>query len=119
MVLQDPDSQVILSRVGDDIAFGMENFNVPADQIWPRVDHALNAVGLQVPLHHNTSELSGGQKQRLALAGVIAMEPGLILLDEPTASLDPAATLAIDPEIVDERWEKTHEALVVESGYFR
>ncbi len=95
MVLQDPDSQVILSRVGDDVAFGMENFNVPREEIWPRVSQALRAVGLQVPLGHNTSTLSGGQKQRLALAGVIAMDPGLILLDEPTANLDPAGVIEV------------------------
>jgi energy-coupling factor transporter ATP-binding protein EcfA2 len=95
MVLQDPDSQVILTRVGDDVAFGMENFNVPREQIWPRVTEALRAVGLQVPLDHDTSELSGGQKQRLALAGVIAMNPGLILLDEPTANLDPVGVIEV------------------------
>jgi len=95
MVLQDPDSQVILSRVGDDVAFGMENFNVAREQIWRRVADALRAVGLRVPLDHDTSHLSGGQKQRLALAGVIAMNPGLILLDEPTANLDPAGVIEV------------------------
>ncbi|WP_344047023.1 ABC transporter ATP-binding protein, partial [Microbacterium terricola] len=89
VVLQDPDSQVILSRVGDDVAFGMENLKVPRDGIWARVHAALERVGLAIPRDHETSALSGGQKQRLALAGVIAMEPGLILLDEPTANLDP------------------------------
>ncbi|BBX90612.1 ATP-binding cassette domain-containing protein [Mycolicibacterium boenickei] len=95
MVLQDPDSQVILSRVGDDVAFGMENFGVDREQIWPRVRAALDAVGLNLALSQSTSELSGGQKQRLALAGVIAMDPGLILLDEPTANLDPAGVLEV------------------------
>ncbi|CAA0127034.1 Putative HMP/thiamine import ATP-binding protein YkoD [Mycolicibacterium vanbaalenii] len=95
MVLQDPDSQVILSRVGDDVAFGMENFGVPREQIWPRVAEALHTVGLSQPLSRSTSELSGGQKQRLALAGVIAMNPGLILLDEPTANLDPAGVIEV------------------------
>ncbi|MDY6998734.1 MAG: ATP-binding cassette domain-containing protein [Actinomycetota bacterium] len=90
MVLQDPDSQVILSRVGDDVAFGMENFGVPRAEIWPRVTSALQSVGLDLPLGQDTSTLSGGQKQRLALAGVLAMDPGLILLDEPTANLDTA-----------------------------
>ncbi|RNE59174.1 ABC transporter ATP-binding protein [Cryobacterium tepidiphilum] len=89
LVLQDPDSQVILARVGDDVAFGCENLGVPRELIWPRVTHALAMVGLDVPLSHPTSALSGGQKQRLALAGVLAMQPGLLLLDEPTANLDP------------------------------
>jgi energy-coupling factor transporter ATP-binding protein EcfA2 len=90
LVLQDPDAQVILARVGDDVAFGCENLGVPRDQIWARVRDALEAVGLELPLDHPTAGLSGGQKQRLALAGVLAMRPGLLLFDEPTANLDPA-----------------------------
>lgn len=95
MVLQDPDSQVILSRVGDDVAFGMENFRVPRAAIWPRVGAALRAVGLELPLARDTAHLSGGQKQRLALAGVLAMHPGLLLLDEPTANLDPVGVVEV------------------------
>ncbi len=89
LVLQDPDSQVVLARVGDDVAFACENLGVPRDEIWRRVAAAVRAVGLDLPLEHPTSALSGGQKQRLALAGAIAMRPRLLLLDEPTANLDP------------------------------
>ncbi|WP_091228051.1 ABC transporter ATP-binding protein [Microbacterium sp. 3J1] len=89
MVLQDPDTQTILARVGDDVAFGCENLGVPRAEIWPRVREALDAVELDVDLDRSTAALSGGQKQRLALAGVLAMRPGAILLDEPTANLDP------------------------------
>jgi len=95
MVLQDPDTQTILARVGDDVAFGCENLGVPRAEIWPRVDAALAAVGLDLPLDRPTSALSGGQKQRLALAGVLAMRPGAILLDEPTANLDPAGVAEV------------------------
>ncbi|GAA1228317.1 energy-coupling factor transport system ATP-binding protein [Microbacterium phyllosphaerae] len=89
MVLQDPDTQTILARVGDDVAFGCENLGVPRDEIWQRVRQALDAVELDAALDRSTAALSGGQKQRLALAGVLAMRPGAILLDEPTANLDP------------------------------
>ncbi|MCM3502338.1 energy-coupling factor ABC transporter ATP-binding protein [Microbacterium sp. P26] len=89
LVLQDPEAGIVLSKVGDDVAFGCENLGVPASDIPHRVSHALASVGLTVPLDRPTKALSGGQKQRLALAGVLAMHPGLLLLDEPTANLDP------------------------------
>ncbi|CAI9405155.1 ABC transporter ATP-binding protein [Aestuariimicrobium sp. T2.26MG-19.2B] len=97
LVQQDPDSQIVLARVGDDVAFGCENLRVPAEQIWPRVDDALVRVGLDVGRDHPTAHLSGGQKQRLALAGAIAMRSDIVLLDEPTANLDPAGV----DEVVD------------------
>ncbi|PPI72377.1 ABC transporter ATP-binding protein [Rathayibacter rathayi] len=90
LVLQDPDTQAVLVRVGDDVAFACENLGVPRAEIPARVRQALEDVGLDLPLGHSTSALSGGQKQRLALAGVLAMRPRLLLLDEPTANLDPA-----------------------------
>ncbi|WP_426623815.1 ABC transporter ATP-binding protein [Leifsonia sp. McL0607] len=89
LLLQDPDAQVILARVGDDVAFACENLGVPRDELWARVHASLGAVGLDLPLDRSTAQLSGGQKQRLALAGLLAMRPGLLLLDEPTANLDP------------------------------
>ncbi|MGP6170239.1 ABC transporter ATP-binding protein [Microbacterium sp. A196] len=95
LVLQDPDSQVILARVGDDVAFGCENLGIPREQIWSRARAALDAVGLDVPLDRSTKALSGGQKQRLALAGILAMRPGLVLLDEPTANLDPEGVVEV------------------------
>lgn len=89
LVLQDPENQIILERVGDDAAFGCENLGIARDEIWTRVEQALAQVGLELPLDHSTARLSGGQKQRLAIAGNMAMRPGLIALDEPTANLDP------------------------------
>lgn len=89
LVLQDPDSQLVMSRAGDDVAFGLENQAVPPEQIWGRVDAALAAVGFGYGRDRLTASLSGGEKQRLAIAGILARRPGLLLLDEPTANLDP------------------------------
>lgn len=95
LLMQDPEAQVVLARVGDDVAFGMENLGVAREEIWPRVENSLEAVGLSVPLDHSTTELSGGQKQRLALASILAMGPGLLILDEPTANLDPSGVAEV------------------------
>lgn len=88
MVLQDPDSQVISARVGDDVAFGAENLGVERDEIWRRVRRALDLVSLDVPLDHPTSQLSGGQKQRLALARALVRKPKVLILDDCTSALD-------------------------------
>jgi energy-coupling factor transport system ATP-binding protein len=94
LLAQDPDSQLVMTRAGDDVAFGLENAGVPAEEIWPRVDAALAAVGFRYGRDRSTQALSGGEKQRLVLAGVLVRRPGLLLLDEPTAQLDgPGAEL--------------------------
>ncbi len=112
LVLQDPDTQAVLSRVGDDVAFGMENLGVPRDEMVGRVDAALDAVGLDVDHDRSTAALSGGQKQRLALAGVLAMQPGAILLDEPTANLDPAGVREVRDAVL-RTVERTGATLVI------
>ncbi|WP_432978420.1 ABC transporter ATP-binding protein [Dactylosporangium sp. CA-233914] len=89
IVFQDPQTQLVMSRAGDDVAFGLENRGLPRAEIWLRVDAALSAVGFPYERGRGTAALSGGEQQRLAIAGVIALRPGLLLLDEPTANLDP------------------------------
>lgn len=89
MVFQNPDNQIVATMVEEDVAFGPENMCVPTDEIWKRVERALGAVGMTTYRKKSPLKLSGGQKQRVAIAGIIAMEPQCIVLDEPTAMLDP------------------------------
>lgn len=89
MVFQNPDNQIIGSLVEEDVAFGPENLGVPTDEIWERVARCLKAVNMEAFREASPNRLSGGQKQRVAIAGVMAMEPDCIILDEPTAMLDP------------------------------
>lgn len=89
MVFQNPDNQIIGTVVEEDVGFGPENLGVPTDEIWERVEQSLKAVGMLEYRHRSPNKLSGGQKQRVAIAGVVAMRPKCIVLDEPTAMLDP------------------------------
>lgn len=89
MVFQNPDNQIIASVVEEDVGFGPENIGVPTEDIWARVADSLSSVGMLKYRNHSPNKLSGGQKQRVAIAGVMAMEPKCIVLDEPTAMLDP------------------------------
>lgn len=89
MVFQNPDNQIIGTVVEEDVGFGPENMGVPTDDIWRRVEESLQAVGMTAYRTHSPNKLSGGQKQRVAIAGVMAMRPQCIVLDEPTAMLDP------------------------------
>ena len=89
MVFQNPDNQIVAGIVEEDVAFGPENMGVEKDEIWERVAKSLSAVGMQAYRSSSPNKLSGGQKQRVAIAGILAMQPKCIILDEPTAMLDP------------------------------
>ena len=89
MVFQNPDNQIVAGVVEEDVGFGPENMGIPTDEIWDRVNESLDAVHMAKYRHRSPNKLSGGQKQRVAIAGVLAMRPKCIILDEPTAMLDP------------------------------
>ena len=90
MVFQNPDNQIVASIVEEDVGFGLENIGVPTEEIWKRVEDSLQKTGMLAYRSHSPNKLSGGQKQRVAIAGVMAMRPKCIVLDEPTAMLDPS-----------------------------
>ncbi len=116
MVFQNPDNQIIGTVVEEDVGFGPENIGVPTEDIWKRVDDALRAVGMTAYRHHSPNKLSGGQKQRVAIAGVIAMEPQCIVLDEPTAMLDPMGRKEVIAT-VRELNEKEHVTVILITHY--
>ncbi|MFK4483834.1 energy-coupling factor transporter ATP-binding protein EcfA2 [Curtobacterium sp. AB7] len=114
LVMQDPEAHTVMSRIGDDVAFGCENLGVPRNETWARVRSALTVVGLELPLGRSTAMLSGGQRQRLALAGVLAMRPGALVLDEPCANLDPAGVAQVHDAVAALLDETGATLLVVE-----
>lgn len=115
MMQQDPESSIVMATVGNDVAFGPENLRVPREEIWGRVTEALTAVGLNdLPLDHPSSALSGGQKQRLGLAGILSMRPGAMILDEPTANLDPSGVQEVRDSILSAAEATGATLLVVE-----
>ena len=114
LLAQDPDSQLVMTRAGDDVAFGLENAGVPAERIWPRVDEAFAAVGFPYGRDRPTQALSGGEKQRLVLAGVLARRPGLVLLDEPTAQLDPAGAALVRTAVARSTADRGATTIIVD-----
>ena len=116
MVFQNPDNQIIGTVVEEDVGFGPENLGVPTDEIWKRVEESLKAVGMIEYRSHSPNKLSGGQKQRVAIAGVVAMEPKCIVLDEPTAMLDPVGRKEV-LKTVQELRRKKHVTVVLITHY--
>ncbi len=113
MVFQNPDNQIIGTVVEEDVGFGPENLGVPTDEIWQRVEESLKAVGMIYYRHHSPNKLSGGQKQRVAIAGVVAMEPKCIVLDEPTAMLDPVGRKEVLKTVQRLREEKKVTVILI------
>ena len=113
MVFQNPDNQIIGTVVEEEVGFGPENLGVPTDEIWPRVENSLRAVGMLERRKDSPNKLSGGQKQRVAIAGVIAMEPKCIVLDEPTAMLDPNGRKEVIEAVEQLRKEKNVTVILI------
>ena len=116
MVFQNPDNQIIGTVVEEDVGFGPENLGVPTDEIWQRVEESLKAVGMLDRRKDSPNKLSGGQKQRVAIAGVLAMEPKCIVLDEPTAMLDPNGRKEVI-RAVEELRKKKHVTVILITHY--
>lgn len=113
MVFQNPDNQIIASLVEEDVGFGPENIGIPTDDIWKRVEQSLKSVGMLEYRQHSPNKLSGGQKQRVAIAGVMAMEPECIVLDEPTAMLDPNGRIEVIETIRELNREKKMTVILI------
>ena len=113
MVFQNPDNQIIGTVVEEEVGFGPENLGVPTDEIWKRVENSLRAVGMLERRKDSPNKLSGGQKQRVAIAGVIAMEPKCIVLDEPTAMLDPDGRKEVIEAVEQLRKEKNVTVILI------
>lgn len=113
MVFQNPDNQIIGIVVEEEVGFGPENLGVPTDEIWKRVENSLRAVGMLERRKDSPNKLSGGQKQRVAIAGVIAMEPKCIVLDEPTAMLDPNGRKEVIEAVEQLRKEKNVTVILI------
>lgn len=116
MVFQNPDNQIIGTVVEEDVGFGPENLGVPTEEIWQRVEKGLSAVGMIEYRHHSPNKLSGGQKQRVAIAGVVAMCPKCIVLDEPTAMLDPNGRKEV-LRTVEELRKREHVTVILITHY--